>query len=315
MLSFYIALTALTGQVRQDELGTVAAALQTQVTRDFLPEWGVSAIVVATAFDAMPVGCVPIIVRDNLNDTAACGYHRTRDDDTPYILVAYGPNWPLAASHMLLRMLANPSGSARHPGPSPMAGQATVEYLRDVCSPCQDIASSYSIDGVGVSDFCNRGFFTGGTAGSFSGSIRRPLEPVANGVVTWVSDDRLLYQARADACGAIRTHGGFSAAGRGRMLLGEAVDALTPDRLHLLSEAPLTDDQLAARQNANRAHLANMARFGEDIAWRFGTSPADTDVIEPVRPRRRLAPSARLVQVEPAICGVGDSAATTRDPY
>ncbi len=83
MLSYYIALTALTGQVRQDELGTVAAALQTQVTRDFLPEWGVNAIVVATAFDAIPAGTIPIIVRDDLNDTAACGYHRTRDDDTP----------------------------------------------------------------------------------------------------------------------------------------------------------------------------------------------------------------------------------------
>jgi hypothetical protein len=315
MVPYYIALTALTGQVRPDELGAVASALQTQVTRDFFPEWGVNAIIAATPFDAIPTGSVPIIVRDIPNDTAASGYHRTRDDDTPYIVVPYGPNWPLAASHTLLRMLANPSGSERDPGPSPMRGQATVEYLRDVCGPCQDISATYTINGVAVSDFCNRGFFTGAAAGSFTGSVRRAFEPAENGVVTWLSDDRLLYQARADTRGVIRMYGGFSAASRGRMLLGELVDALTPDRLRLLSETPLTTDHLEARQNARRAHLANMARFHDDIAWRFGTSPIDTDVTEPVRERRRLAPTAPLIRAEPAICGVGDPEMTARSPY
>jgi hypothetical protein len=315
MLSYHIALTALTGLVRPDELGAVAATLQTQVTRDFFPEWGVNAIIAATAFDAMPTGSVPIIVRDNPNDTAASGFHRTRDDDTPYIVVPYGPNWPLAASHMLLRMLANPSGSARVPGPSPMRGQATVEYLRDVCGPCQDISATYTIDGVAVSDFCNRGFFTGAGAGSFTGSVRRAFEPAANGVVTWLSDDRLLYQARADARGAIQMYGGFSAAGRGRMLLGELIDSLTPNRLQLLSESPLTTDHVEAQLNARRAHLANMARFHNDIAWRFETSTIDTDLTKSVRERRRLAPTAPLSWAEPAICGFGDPELTARSPY
>ncbi len=315
MQSYYIALTTPMGQVRRDELGAVAAALQAQVTRDFLPEWGVNALVVATAFNAMPAGCVPIIVRDDLDHPAAFGFHRTRDDDTPYIVVAYGPNWSLAASHLLLRMLANPSGSARDPGPSPMPGQATVEYLRDVCGPCQGAASTYTIEGVAVADFCNRGFFSGGAAGSFSGSVRQAFEPAANGIVTWLADDRLLYQARADAGGVVRTHGGFSAISRGRASLGEAIDALTPHRLRALSDTPLTSAQLEVRQSARRAHLANLARFHDDIAWRFGPSPVDTNMIEPARPRRRVTPKAPLVRVEPAICSVGDPEVTTRDPY
>jgi hypothetical protein len=315
MVSYYIALTALTGQVRPDELGAAAAALQTQVTRDFFPEWGVNAIIAATSFDNIPTGSVPIIVRDSPNDPAASGYHRTRDDDTPYIVVSNGPNWPLAASHMLLRMLANPSGSARDPGPSPMRGQATVEYLRDVCGPCQDISATYTINGVAVSDFCNRGFFTGATAGSFTGSVRRAFEPTANGFVTWLSDDRLLYQARADARGVIRVFGGFSAASRGRMLLGELVDSLTPDRLRLLSETPLTTDQLEARLNARRAHLANMARFHDDIAWRFGRSTINAGMTEPAQERRRFAPSTPFTRAAPAICKVGDPEMTARSPY
>jgi hypothetical protein len=306
MVPKYIALTALTDQVRPDELAAVAAALQTQVTRDFYPEWGVNAIVAATSFDAIPSCSVPIIVRDNLNDAGVNGLHHTRDDETPYVIVPHGPNWPLTVSHALLRMLANPSGSAREPGPSPMRGQGTVEYLRDVCGPCQDPSGAYTIDGVAISDFCNRGFFTGASAGSFTGAARRAFEPAANGVVTWLADDRLLYQARADARRAIHIHGGFSVTSRGRMSLGELVDALTPDRLRLLSDTPPSADQMEARQNARRAQLANMVRFRDDIDWRFPTAPVQPAVKEVAREGRRPSPTAPVIRTKPAVHAISD---------
>src|SRR3954452_17640920 len=115
----FVALTVLTEVVCPDELAAVAAALQVQVMRDFLPEWGTSAIVSAAPFDAIPAGAIPVIVHDSLADPAANGFHRTRHDEAAYIMVPYAPPGPLAASHELLRMLANPSGSARTPGPSP----------------------------------------------------------------------------------------------------------------------------------------------------------------------------------------------------
>jgi hypothetical protein len=270
-MSHYVALTTLTGLVRPHELTEAATALQTQVLRDFLPEWGVSATVFAASFDAIPAGSIPIIVHDGLTDTAANGYHRTRRDDTPYIIVPYGLNWPLAASHELLRMLANPSGSARVPGPSPMRGQGTVEYFLDVCAPCQDVGAAYAINAVTVSDFCTRGFFAmSGTGGSHTGAVRKAFEPVTNGLVTWLADDDLLYQARADRMGRIQTHGGFSSANRGHMLLSELVNLLTPDRLRRLSNSPRAAHLLEAEQDARRVHVTNMMRFRDDIVWRFG---------------------------------------------
>jgi hypothetical protein len=299
MMASRIALTALTDQVRVDELARVAAALQTQVARDFAPEWGGCAVVAAACFEAIPAGYIPIIVQDTLETEGANGFHRTRGDDTPYIVVPYGPNWSLAASHEMLRMLANPTASARVPGPSCMPGQGSVEYLLDVCAPCQDVSAAYAIDGVAVADFCTRAFFgaaffdgafcaaSGRTGYSLTGALRKPFEPAANGIVTWLADDELLYQGRADQQGRVHVHGGFSPANRARMLLRELVDMLTPERLVQLSSAMPTTRLLEAAQNARRVRVANMSRFRDDIAWRFGHASVSKAAGAPQRQVRR----------------------------
>src|ERR1700712_1344786 len=137
MVPSYVGLTTLTGDIRPDQLAAVAAALQTQVLRDFAPEWGATAVISAVGFDDIPAGYIPLIVQDTLEGPLVNGFHRTRRDETPYIVVPYGPNWSLAASHELWRMLANPTGSGRVPGQSCMYGQRSVDYLLDVCAPCQ----------------------------------------------------------------------------------------------------------------------------------------------------------------------------------
>ncbi len=289
MISCHIGVTTVTNQVHPDELAAAARALQIQVMRDFYPEWGVNAIVSSGSFNALPAGTIPIIVQDDLSGPYADGFHRVQRDEAPYIVIPYGPNWPLAASHELLRMLANPSGSARVAGASRLTGQGTVEYLVDVCGPCQGVGGSYAIDGVAVSDFCRRGFYAmGGVAGSFAGGGRTAFEPGAEGVVTWLADDGLLYQARGDATGRVRVHGGFSPGNRGGMMLGEWVDRLTPDRLVELSNSPRSSRLMEAAANARRAHFANMSRFEEDIAWRFGAAREPVAVVEPVQAGRRL---------------------------
>jgi hypothetical protein len=291
MLPSYVALTTLTDRVRADELAAVAAALQTQVARDFAPEWGAGAVVAAVSFEAIPAGYIPLIVQDTLEAEGVNGFHRTRGDDTPYIVVPYGPNWSLAASHELIRMLANPTGSVRRPGPSCMPGQGTVEYLIDVCAPCQDVSAAYAIDGVPVADFCTRAFFGAPEhAYSFTGTVRAPFQPAAKGIVTWLADDALLYQARADYHGRIRVHGGFSPANRGRMLLRELVDMLTPDRLTRLSNSLKTNRMMEAEQNARRMRFVNMTRFREDIAWRFGHASTDVEAPPDVQRARPAAP-------------------------
>jgi hypothetical protein len=70
--------------------------------------------------------------------------------------------------------------------------------------------------------------------------------------------------------------------------LRELVDALTPERLSRLSHAPRTQRLLEAEQDARRARLANLNRFREDIAWRFGHASVATSDQMPRTPLRRL---------------------------
>jgi hypothetical protein len=284
----FIALTALTDRIRMETLSRVAAALQAQIVRDLAPVWGCSAVIGAFPFESIPIGYCPLIVQDTLETAGTSGFHRTCYDDTPYMIVPFGPTWSLAASHVLLRTLVDPTGSARRLGSSPMPGQGTVEYLLDVCGPCQDIGSAYAIDGVVVSDFCTRSFFTG-QAGpySLSGAVTRPLEPAANGIVTWMADDALLYQARANARGRMQIHGGFSPGNRGRLLFGELVDGLTPGRLQALAESQMPPRLEEATRAARRGRITSFNRFRDDLSWRFGLS---TEPVAQRLPRRVRAP-------------------------
>ncbi|PPQ28325.1 hypothetical protein [Rhodopila globiformis] len=221
----------------------------------------------------------------------------------------YGPSWSLAASHLVLQMLANPTGAARRRGPSALSGQGTVEYLVDVCAPCQDVTAAYAIDGIAVSDFCTRRFFGGPAppgAASFTGAVREPFQPAAGGQVTWLADDGLLYQAHADETGRSRVQGGFSAASRGSLSLRELTDLLTPHRLEALANASPTAALLDARQDARRVRVANLARYRDDIAWRFGhvAWPAPQPRPEPM-PRVRVA---RHLGSEPIIYAAGPAA-------
>jgi hypothetical protein len=176
-----------------------------------------------------------------------------------------------------------------------MSGQGTVEYLLDACAPCQDVSAAYTIDGVAVSDFCMPAFFSNATAAcSFTGSLRGAFEPAVNGVVTWLADDGLLYQARADNQGWVRVLGGFSLLNAKHMLLRELVDMLTPDRLPMLANAPRIGGLLEAEQNARRARLANLTRFGDEIAWRFGHASAEPVPLSPRRETERAGDGGGL---------------------
>src|ERR1700761_6279290 len=99
MTPSYVALTTLSHRIKAEELAAVAAALQTQIVRDFAPEWDARAVIAAVPFESIPAGYTPLIIQDTLEAEGANGFHRTRGDDTPYILVPYGPSWSLAASH------------------------------------------------------------------------------------------------------------------------------------------------------------------------------------------------------------------------
>jgi hypothetical protein len=192
MLTLKIGLMAErnTGLQRSD-LDPVAAALQKQVTCDFGPIWNVKATVEALEFTRLqdvPPDYVPLIVRKNIGALGE-GYHRDKGW-RPYAVVKYdegNPLWKVRASHECLEMLADPFSTFFIPGLSLDPKQGVVEYLVEVCDPCQ--GSEYEVDHVTVSDFCTPGFYNPVTAVTgtytFKDKIQTPLGVTEKGFLTW----------------------------------------------------------------------------------------------------------------------------------
>ena len=110
-LTNQVALVSDTTSVSFADVSSVAAALQKQATRDFSPLWQVNATV--SAFDALesvPVDYWPVIIRDDIDQPGAAGYH-TDSNGQPFSLVQADDQWQLTASHETLEMLADPFGN------------------------------------------------------------------------------------------------------------------------------------------------------------------------------------------------------------
>jgi hypothetical protein len=314
MLPIHVALTTLTPRVSQQELARIAAALQIQVTRDFAPLWHVDATVSAFAFDDVPVGYCPIIVQDVIEECGSAGVHRTEDDEAPYILVRHGPTWSLTASHELLELLADPTGARRIRGEGQSRQRGPVQYLLEVCAPCEDIATAYGIDDVVVSDFCTPAFFASceqsSARYSFSGAIRKPLQVLPNGYLTWFGADGLIYQARADADGDVEVDGGYSMAARDGMMLREFVNNLTPDQQERLSNAVRPVGLVESKADSRAALARQSTRLRDDLAWRFGyarhSEPASPRLPAMAPPPMMPPPSVRpgnIPRVAPLVQG------------
>ena len=195
ILTAHVALVSDTPSVTLPQVTAVAAALQKQVTRDFGPIWSVNATV--NAFDALesvPVDYWPVILRDDIQEPGAAGYH-TDDHGQPFSLVQVDNTWPLTASHETLEMLADPFGNRTIAGapppqaPAPISGFNRVVYLLEVADPCESDQYSYKVNGVQVSDFLTQhDYDPNGAAGvrySFRNHIREPHTVLEGGYVSF----------------------------------------------------------------------------------------------------------------------------------
>jgi len=158
-LTANVALLSDTPVVDFSQVSIVAAALNKQVTRDFGPLWEVGATV--SGFDTLesvPVDYWPVIIRDDINQPGAAGYH-TDDNGQPFSLVQADDSWALTSSHEALEMLADPFGNRTIAGspppasPDPISQFDRVIYLVEVCDPCESEQLAYTVNGVTVSDF------------------------------------------------------------------------------------------------------------------------------------------------------------------
>ncbi len=173
-----VVLTCRSDLVTLAELRPVAAALTKQIANDFGPAWSVDATVDVAADGAAPTEGWVITVMDGLDEPEP-GYHRSAGG-RPYAKVLAEGDWKLTVGHECLEVLADPTGERRITGPRLPPGQGTVDYLLEVCDPCQDATCAYAIDGVPVSDFVLPGFYDQPASStgrySFNGKITRPRD-------------------------------------------------------------------------------------------------------------------------------------------
>lgn len=182
--------------VPDSEVSAVAAALQTQVTRDFGPIWKSAAEIVA-----VPTGGTPpphAWLMEVLDDAPAnlpgvLGYHDSDAQDNPEAFdyantgKKYGEQWSLTASHELLELLADQwAVNCVFVQTSNTTGAL---YPLEVGDPVESAAAGYLIDNVLVSDFATPEWFDNSLApGSakfdFCGHLTKPLEVMHGGYVS-----------------------------------------------------------------------------------------------------------------------------------
>src|SRR5438105_14829362 len=147
-----LALVSEVEAVSADELHKIAAALQKQLDRDFTPLWDIKAAIKSfTSLEDVPENCWPVILRTDIETPAALAAHLHDQKEMPFALVQFGDGWSLSASHQVLEMLANPFSNRLLARRSVKPGERhNVQYLVQVCDPCQNAAYAYHIDGIMV---------------------------------------------------------------------------------------------------------------------------------------------------------------------
>lgn len=192
-----IALVNRSSDVSDTALPQIAQALQTQVNRDLAPAY---ANVSATGLDFTPTPVPPVIVLPvgsdqtppagawtltimYVTDTQQMGYHSIRTDGTPYAEVStetgVSPTrpWTMTASHELLEMLTDPRNNEQAIGPN------GIGYAYEVADPVE--ATSYTIDGIVVSDFVAPNWFVTGASApwDYASATPGPLQCATGGYV------------------------------------------------------------------------------------------------------------------------------------
>lgn len=140
----------------------IMKALQTQISRDFFPAWGMRCTLVLAAHVPAQARAMKITIEDKTDDPSALGYHfnpdgwpETRVFAADDMADGRGLNGlAVTLSHEIMEMLVDPGVNLYALGPSakPIRKKVrTVSYPYEVCDPVQ--GNTYGIDGIQVSDF------------------------------------------------------------------------------------------------------------------------------------------------------------------
>ena len=180
-LTDHIALVSLTREISTRSLLQAGAAVQKQLTRDFMPIWGFRATldtfedlssvpsdyhpVVLFAHSEELVGQLEVAIGpelvarlvDDFENDRLGGLHLNAFTRQPFALVEANDAWSVTISHEVLEMIADPFGNRLIAAAHPLDETQRVKYLLEVCDPCQ--AVWYPVNGVPVSDFYTPRYF------------------------------------------------------------------------------------------------------------------------------------------------------------
>src|SRR5712692_10062037 len=133
------------------DIENVLPALQTQVSRDFAPAWGVDADLAFVPQGSNPSpGAWWLVILDNSDQAGALGYHDVTSEGLPLGKVfagsdiQYGYNWTVTASHELLEMLGDPEIDLTvFVQKNARSGEL---YAYEVCDACEADQFGYQIN-------------------------------------------------------------------------------------------------------------------------------------------------------------------------
>lgn len=166
------------------------AALAKQVINDFGPAWGISANVVFVPKGGnAAAGTWQLIILDDSDQAGALGYHDLTKEGLPLGKVFARTDlnnnlsWSVTISHELLEMLGDPDINLTAFDQS--TNTAGMLYAYEACDACEADEYGYKIDGVLVSDFVTKAWFSPGLPGpyDFQGHITKALEILPGGYI------------------------------------------------------------------------------------------------------------------------------------
>lgn len=210
-----IAVVDETGQIHPADLQAYAGAQSEQIANDFANAWPHTARAKVIAAKPGPRQWA-VRIRKQLDEPGALGYH-TDENGVPVSYVMLTNDWTTTASHEVLEMLGDPTGSYTHSARVPqgidyrdvgLKHESTyVHYLVEVCDPCE--RTSYEVQNVALSDFLlphyYRSTYRPTESYSHTGRLTLPREVDDGGYVSFARADGEWFQVMSIS-GSLELH-------------------------------------------------------------------------------------------------------------
>ena len=171
------------------EVRKVVDALQEQVTKHFMPIWGIDAQVkYVSTVGAIPRGAWLLAILDDSDQAGALGYHDVTRDGLPLGKVfaktdmTYNEKWSVTASHELLEMLGDPDINLSAFVESQTSARL---YAYETCDAVEAIEYQ-ATNGVWLSDFVTPAWFEAFQKDGpfdFKEQVKKPFEITSGGYI------------------------------------------------------------------------------------------------------------------------------------